>query len=98
MTTVENIINFVENWRSNNGISSGGVLSETQTIQLATDLQAEVNKMSFDPPTSGSKIIPYNGYIGDTPAWKIAEGASNSNGGKLFYISDLEPGKLINTI
>ncbi len=96
MTTVENIVNFVTNWRQSNGINSGGILSETQTVQLATDLQVEVNKMSFDPPTSGSKIIPYNGYIGNTLAWKIAEGASSSNRGKLFYISDLEPGKLLN--
>ncbi len=94
MTTIENIVNFVTNWQGE--YDENGVLKPNETKRLVSELQVKIGEMSFD--AGESKIIPYNGYIGDTPAWKIAEGASNSNGGKLFYISDLEPGKLLNTI
>ncbi len=88
MTNVANVIDFVKNWQGT--YNNQGVLTHDETIRLARELQIKIAEMSFDPPTAGSKIIPYNGYIGDIPAWQTAEGASKSSGGKFIYISDLK--------
>ncbi|MEK5492547.1 calcium-binding protein [Paenibacillus sp. FSL R7-0297] len=95
MTTKFDIIDDIESWRSRHGIPENAELTRAQKVQLAQDIQASVGKISFKVPEGGN-IIPYNGWIGDTPAWQIADAVSNSSGGTLYYISDTEAGELLN--
>ncbi|WP_162551116.1 calcium-binding protein [Paenibacillus tepidiphilus] len=90
------IIDFVETWRSRNGIPENAVLTADQTRKLAMDVQGEVGKLSFKVPTEGGNIIPYSGTIGDIPAYKIAEWAAKGSDGKLYFINDTQAGALLN--
>lgn len=46
--TIEQIIEFVNNWRSSNGIT--GELSATQITQFTSDLKIKIGKMNFTVP------------------------------------------------
>lgn len=90
--TIEQIIEFVNNWKSSNGIT--GELSATQIAQFMSDLKIEIGKMNFTVP-DGTNTVLYSGKSGSLQAWEIVENATQNSNGNLMYISDLDAGKLI---
>ena len=93
--TIQDITNYVNSWRSENGITGTDALTTEQATNFLSDLNIEIAKMSFEPPVEGAKIIPYSGNIGDMQSWEIAKLATQGSGGEYCYISDLEPGQLL---
>ncbi|MEC1641053.1 calcium-binding protein, partial [Schinkia azotoformans] len=98
MATIQEVIDYVNSWRAQNGIADNIELTPQQELQFAKDLQTKIGDLSFKAPTDGATITPYNGSIGNEPAWRIAQATSQSSGGKLIYISDIEAGKLLNDL
>jgi Ca2+-binding RTX toxin-like protein len=94
---IADIIKYVEEWRTKNTIAPGADLTPDQLIKLANDVQGQVKNLPFKAPVEGANIVPYNGNFGNAQAWKIAKGASESSGGSLCYISDIEAGQLLNS-
>jgi hypothetical protein len=98
MTNINDVIDYVESWRANNGIAENIDLIEAQMEQFARDLQYKIDEFNFESPKPGATVIAYNGgmYGTEIPAWQFADVASNSSNGTLVYISDFEAGKLLN--
>jgi Ca2+-binding RTX toxin-like protein len=98
---MQGVIDFISSWRLNNSIGPTDTLTTTQEEQFAHDLNMKINSMSFDPPVEGTSEVFYSGElndgVSDTDAWKVAKSVSESDGTKYFYVSDTEPGALINT-
>ncbi len=59
MATVQDIVDFLDAWRSKNSIDDGVDLSEVQKVQLAKDLQGEISKLSFQVEGNGTTIPAY---------------------------------------
>ena len=65
--TIQDIVNYIYNWRSNNGC----ITSREQAIQFNQDLQGQISQMDFSAP-EGSSIITYSGKSGSVFNWQIA--------------------------
>ena len=92
--SVKDIINFVENWRSNNGLADNVKLSEKQIASFVSELQHQIEQMDFSVK-EGTTIVGYSGYSNGEQAWKIAKQVSTVAGKGATYISDLPAGTLI---
>ena len=92
--SVTDIINFVENWRSNNGLADNVKLSESQIVNFVSELQHQIEQMDFSVK-EGTIIVGYSGYSNGEQTWKIAEQVSTVAGKGATYISDLPAGTLI---
>ena len=56
--TIDDIIEFVKNWRASHGYESGEVLSSEQMEVFIGDLQQQVSYMNFSLP-QGAAVIGY---------------------------------------
>lgn len=78
---LENILDFVNVWRTANGITGNVVLTEAQQKQFALDLQGKVNEFSFHPErvnwgkydanapmtwSADARVIPYSALRNNT--------------------------------
>ncbi|PYG83915.1 hypothetical protein LY28_03763, partial [Ruminiclostridium sufflavum DSM 19573] len=94
-TDIQSIIDYIDSWRSENGLAEGKTLTHEQTAKLAVDVQNKIGQLSFEAPTKGANIIPYSGQIGDTYAYQLAKASSQSSSGTLCYISDIQAGEIL---
>lgn len=98
--TVGDVLDFIDNWRTQKGLSLTERLSDEQIGQFVKDLHGEVEKMDFTLP-KGTIILGYSGVHGSKAdgkpvcAWEIADGVSKKLGDEATYISDLPAGELI---
>jgi len=97
MTTIEDIIQFVKDYRGANAITGSAPLTADQRLKFATDLQAQISLLSRDPigKSADATAIAYSGWLGDEPAYEVAKAMSLSSEGAKYYISDTLPGQLI---
>ena len=94
MNKIEDIFQFVKEWRSTKGIPDDTILTEDQIEIFVGELQKEICKMDFSLP-EGTTIIGYSGSSNGTPAWKIIGQISSDLGDDVKYISDLPAGQLL---
>lgn len=92
--SVTDIINFVENWRSNNGLADNVKLSESQIVNFVSELQHKIEQTDFSVK-EGTTIVGYSGFSNGKRAWKIAQEVSKITGKRAIYISNLPAGTLI---
>ncbi len=106
MASVEQrIIDFVKQWRAQHGLNQDITLTQAQLELFVRDLQAQLKEVSVLPSDPAglrtfapdAKPIPYTGKVGDLLSWQLAEAASKSSNGKLFFISDTDAGRLLNS-
>lgn len=92
------IIKYIESWRETNFIDGDNALTDDQLAKFTKDIESEMIelKIDFKGPVDGANVTPYNGPVGNTYAYIIAEGLSKTTDGKVCYISDTEAGQLLN--
>lgn len=95
------IINYVNNWRTANGITGSSSLTDVQLRSFVGDLQSQVQQFAVRPSDASwatdARPIAYSGMLGDTPSFQLAKAISEASGGKLFFISDTPAGELLNS-
>ncbi len=92
--TVQDIIEFIYEWRENKGIPNDIKLENNQVITFVTELQNQIEQMDFSIP-SDTTIIAYSGQVNGIPAHEVAEKISKLEGNGAFFISDLPAGTLL---
>lgn len=91
---VDDIIEFVETWRIENGIANNLELSNDQIIKFVSELQNKIAEMDYSVP-EGVTIIGYSGNSNKCEAWKIVAKVADPKQKVAYYISNLPAGELI---
>ena len=59
--SVNDALNFIRNWRGNNGLTDNIKLSESQIASFVSELQHQIEQMDFSVK-EGTTIVGYSGY------------------------------------
>lgn len=86
------VINFVKNWRENNGLSSEIKLNNKQIEKFVKELQKQISKMDFSVPAK-TTVIAYSGSSNGSHAFEIAKKVSENAKDGAIYITDLQAEK-----
>ncbi len=74
--TPAKIIEFIDNWKNSKGIA----ITEEQQVEFARELKTQLENLEYKVPVEGGIVIPYSGYYGDVPVYKVAEAISKATG------------------
>ena len=91
MNSIQDILDFVENWKTNNGYDAGEIVPDKEITRFVGELQDMVGNMDYSLPKD-TTIIGYSGSSNGDPCWKIADNLS-SKGDDYTYISKATPHK-----
>src|SRR5690242_5390258 len=94
--TPQELIDRVRQWRTANGVSLDGVLSDAYLAMLAEDVNEWLTEMGLTGPSSDAMALLYDGNLGLTPSREIAEAlARDSNGNRFTLYKDTQAGRLV---
>lgn len=93
MYSIEDVLEFVKNWKANNGYGAGDVVPDKEITRFVGELENMVGNMDYSLP-KGTTIVGYSGNSNGDQCWRIADNLS-SKGDAYTYISDLPAGKLL---
>lgn len=68
---VNDILDFIQSWRGNNGLADDIKLSENQIEQFVMELHNQIEQMDFSVK-EGTTIVGYSGVSNGKAAWEIA--------------------------
>ncbi|HAU84669.1 MAG TPA: hypothetical protein DCW90_03930, partial [Lachnospiraceae bacterium] len=92
-TGIEEILDWLDSYRSKNGIAGAGQMTDSQLNKFIGELQEKIGELDFKGK-AGTELIPYSGCYDYTPAYQIAD--AMTKGGGYSYISNYEAGQLLN--
>jgi hypothetical protein len=103
----QTVLDFINNWRTAQGIANdGNALSQAQLREFALGVQTQLQTLSVRPSdpsgirtwAADANPLAYSGSIepNGIPAYQAANAVSATSGGKWYYISDTEAGRLNN--
>ena len=99
---IQEIIDYVDLWRTKNSIKKGVPLSNNEITKLAVDVQNKIAELSFEAPKKGANIIPYSSNVEKTgkfetfQAFRLAKLVSKGDA-NLCFISDIEAGEILDS-
>lgn len=91
---INDILQFIRNWRNNKGIADDVKLTSDQITTFISELHIQIAQMDFSV-LHGTTIIAYTGESNGVRAWEIADKVSENAGDNAMYISNLPAGELI---
>lgn len=102
--TKQDVINFIDNWRTNNSAPLGSLDQaypgggySTYAEKFLHDLNTEFNTLSITKPSGGEIMINYSGELSDgTKTWRVAENLETESGSKYYSIGSTDAGQLLN--
>ena len=85
MYSIEDVLEFVENWNVNNGYGAGDVVPDKEVTRFVGELENMVGNMDYSLP-KGTTIIGYSGGSNGDPCWKIVADVSSKGDAYIYMI------------